>query len=95
MRIGIELSGNKRSKTFIGLSFRASNNIEIDSTPLDFIDPEIYLRSRECMVLIMFFQMANDFDSENSLIREEFANIDLFNFHLLDTFHAMGGLLPA
>jgi hypothetical protein len=95
MRVGIELSHNKGSKTFIGLSFRACNNAEIDSTQLDFGDPEIYLRSRELMVPLMFFQTANDFDSENALIRENFDNIPLFNFHLLDTFCAMGGLSSA
>jgi hypothetical protein len=95
MRVGIELSGNKGSKTFIGLSFRACNSAEIGSTPLDFVDPEIYLRSRECMVPIMFFQTANDFDSMNALIREEFDDIALFNFHLLDTFCPMGRLFPA
>jgi hypothetical protein len=95
MRVGIELSGNKGSKTFIGLSFTACNSAEIGSTPLGFVDPEIYLRSRECMVPTLFFQTANDFYSENALIREEFDNIALFNFRLLDTFCLMGGLLPA
>jgi hypothetical protein len=70
MSVDIELSGNKDSKTFIRLSFRACNSVEIDSTPIDFVDPEIYLRSRECLVPIMLFQTANDFDSENALIRE-------------------------
>jgi hypothetical protein len=55
MRVVIELSGNKGGKIFIGLSFKACNRAEIGSAPLDFIDPEIYLRSRECMVSIMFF----------------------------------------
>jgi hypothetical protein len=87
MRVGIELSDNKGSKIFVGLFFRACNSVEINSTPLDFVDSEIYLRSRECMVLIMFFQTANDFDSENALIREKFDKIALFNFHLRDTFY--------
>jgi hypothetical protein len=95
MRVTIELSGNKGSKGFIGLSFRTCNSAEITSTPLDFVGPEIYLRLRECMVFIMVFQTANDFDSKNALIREEFDNIALFNFHLLDTFCLIGGLLPA
>jgi hypothetical protein len=95
MKVGIEFSGNKGSKSFIGLSFRVSNSAEIGSTPLDFVDPEVSLRSRECMVFIMFFPTPNDFDSMNVLIHEEFENIALFNFHLLDTFCAMGGLLSA
>jgi hypothetical protein len=95
MRVGIKLSGNKGSKIFIGFSFRACNSTEIGSTPLDFVDPEIYLRSRECMVPILFFQTVNDFYSENALIREEVQNIALFDFHLLDTLFPMGGLLPA
>jgi hypothetical protein len=66
MRIGIELCGNKGSKTFIALSFRACNSAEIGSTPLDFVDSEIYLRSRKCLVPIMFFQMGNNFGSENT-----------------------------
>jgi hypothetical protein len=95
MRVGIELSGNEGRKSFIVLCFRACNSAEIGSTPLDFVGPEIYLRLRECMVFIMFFQTANDLDSKNALIREEFDNIALFAFHLLDTFCPMGGLLPA
>jgi hypothetical protein len=95
MKVGIELSGKKGSKAFIGLSFRACNSAEIGSTPLEFVDPEIYLRSRECMVPIMFFSDGNDFDSENALIREECENIALFDFHLVDTFCPIGGLLPA
>jgi hypothetical protein len=95
MRVGIELSGNKGSKAFIGFFFRAFNNAEIGFTPLDFVDSEIYVRSREWMIPIMFFQTANNSDSENSLNREEFDNIALFNFHLLDTFCPVGGLLPA
>jgi hypothetical protein len=94
MRVGIGLSGNRDSKTFIRLSFRACNSAEIDSTPLDFVDPEIYLRPRACMVPIMFFQTSNDFDSENALIREEFDNIALFDFHLFDTFCPMRELPP-
>jgi hypothetical protein len=46
------------------------------------------------MIPTMFFQTANNFDSENALIREEFDNIAVFNFHLLDTFFPMRGLLP-
>jgi hypothetical protein len=95
MRISTERFSNKGSKTFIGLSFRVCNSAEIDSVLLDFVDPEIYLRSRECMILIMSFQTANDFDSENVLIRDEFDNIVLFNFNLLDTFYPMTKLLPA
>jgi hypothetical protein len=75
VRVGIDLSGNKGSKTFIGAAFRACNNDEIGSTPLDFVDPELYLRSRECMIPIMLFQTANDFYSENALIRGEFDNM--------------------
>jgi hypothetical protein len=55
MSVGIELSGNKNSKAFIRLSFRACNNAEIDSTPIDFVDPEIYLRSRERILPIVPF----------------------------------------
>jgi hypothetical protein len=55
MKVGIELFGNKGNKPFIGLSFRACKSAEIGSTPLDFVDREIYRRSRECMVPIMFF----------------------------------------
>jgi hypothetical protein len=95
MRVGMELSSNKDSKTFTGLASMACNNAEMCSTLLDFVDPDIYLRSRECMVPIMFFQTINDFDSESALIREAFDNIALFNFHFLDTFCLMGGLLPA
>jgi hypothetical protein len=95
MRVGIELFGNKGSNTFIGLSVRDCNSAEIGSTPFDFVDPEIYLGSRDCIVPIMFFQTVNDFDSENALIHEEFDNIAFFNLHLLDTFCPMGGLLPA
>jgi hypothetical protein len=75
MRVGIDLSGNKGSKTFIGPSFRVYNSAEIGPTPLDFVDPELSLRSRECMIPIMLFQTANDFYSENALIREEFDNM--------------------
>jgi hypothetical protein len=95
MRVSIELSGNKGSKTFIGLSSRTCNSAEIDSSSLGFADPEIYLLSRECIVPIMFFQTANDFHSENALIHEEFDNMALFNFHLLDTYCPMAGVLPA
>jgi hypothetical protein len=55
MRVGIELSGNKGKKNFIGLSFRAYNSAEIGSILLDFVDPEIYLRSRDCVIPTMFF----------------------------------------
>jgi hypothetical protein len=72
MRVVIELSGSKGSKTFIGISFRACNSAGIVSTPLHFVDPGIYLRSRGCMVSIMIFQTVKDFDSKNALIREEF-----------------------
>jgi hypothetical protein len=72
VRVGIGLSGNKGYKAFIRLSFRAYNSAEIGSTPLHFVDLEIDLRSRECMVPIRPFQTANDFNSENALIREEF-----------------------
>jgi hypothetical protein len=94
MRVDIELSGNKGSNIFIWIHFRACNSAEIGSAPLDFVDPEIYLSLRECMVLIMFSQTANDFDSKNALIREEFDNITLFNLHLLDTCCPMGGFFP-
>jgi hypothetical protein len=90
VRVGIELSGNKGRNTFIWLSLRACKSAEMGSTLLNFVDPEIYLRSRECMVSIMFFQTANDFDSENAVIGEGFDNIALFNFHLLHTWRPMG-----
>jgi hypothetical protein len=95
MRVYVESSGNQGSKTFIRLSFRACNSAEIGSTPLDFVHPERYARSRGCMVPNMFFQTAKDFNSDNMFIREEFDNIALFNFHLLDKFCPMRGLLPA
>jgi hypothetical protein len=95
MRVGIELSGNKCSKIFISLSFGACNSAEIGFLPLDFVDPEIYLRSRGYTVPIMVFQTENDFDCESALIREEFDNIAVFSFHPLDTFCPMQGLLPA
>jgi hypothetical protein len=90
---GIELSGNKGSKTFVGLSLKSYNSGDICSTRLDFVDSEIYLRSRECMIPIMVFQTPNDFDSENARMQKKFDNRALFNFYLLDTFCPMGGLL--
>jgi hypothetical protein len=39
----------------------ACNSDEIGSTPFDFVDPEIYLCSRECMGPLLLFQMANNF----------------------------------
>jgi hypothetical protein len=94
MRVSIKLSRNEGSKTFIELSFRVCNRIEIGSTPLDLVDPERYVRSRECMVRIMVFHTANGLDSENALIREESDTIAFFNSHLPDRFCPIGGLLP-
>jgi hypothetical protein len=86
MRIGMELAGEEGDETFIGLSSGACDGVKVRSAPPYFVDPEVHLCSRECILSIMLSETFDDLDPWHAFIGEEFDDIALFNFHDFATF---------
>jgi hypothetical protein len=86
MRACIELRSNNASKTFIELSFGACNIVEFGSPPPYFVNPKIDLCSRERILPIMIPETGNNLDPSHVFVREEFDDVALFNFQIVDTF---------
>jgi hypothetical protein len=95
MRIGIDLAGDNGSDTFIGLSSGTCDGVEVRSSPLYLVDPEIHFCSREYIFPIMLSEMFDDLDPWHAFIREELYDIASLNFHGFDTFCLMNQLLLA
>jgi hypothetical protein len=95
MRISIELAGDNGGETFIGLSSGACHGVKVRSSSLYFVDPEVHVYSRECILLIMLSETFADFNPWHTFIGAEFDDIALFKLHDFDTFCPMNQLLLA
>jgi hypothetical protein len=95
MWISIELANDNGGETFIGLSSGACDGVQVRSPPLYLVDPEVQLRSRQCILPIMLSETFDDLDPWHAFNGEEFDELALFNFHDLDTLCPMNPLLLA
>jgi hypothetical protein len=95
MRVGIEIAGDNGGETFIGLSSVACDGVKLRSPLLCFVDPEVHLYSRECILPIMLSETFDDLDPWHAFIGEEIDDIALFNVYDFDLFCPMNPLLLA
>jgi hypothetical protein len=91
MGVGIQLTGNNASKSFIGISSGACYRVGVRSPPLGFIDSPIHLRSRECMLPVVVLETRDGFDSRRAFVRDEFDDRTLFDFPRFGPFCGMKG----
>jgi hypothetical protein len=91
MGVGIQLTGNNASKSFIGISSGACYRVGVRSPPLGFIDSPIHLRSRECMLPVVVLETRDGFDSRRAFVRDEFDDRTLFDFSRFGPFCGMKG----